>query len=253
MTTEQEARVRPTSESRGKNLRDSTAFGRGSWIRTNDLQYPKLPRYQAALYPDYLGNDVDTRLSRCQQGGFRPPQCPLNSGCATWSPGAIPYFFAVPAITSSTPFASPLEGMILVDCGSVFSAIRRIRPSARMKIMSREMNVFFIHIDTSCSGEKSNSIPFPSGSSFRYIRPVVFSSSVVAISTENICTPDLVTISSGWMLAARPPKAETTQTAKPAAKGIQSRARKRSGSTPRPKFINTMLAAALEGFRLGRP
>ena len=31
--------------------------GRGSWIRTNDLQYPKLPRYQAALYPDpMLGN-----------------------------------------------------------------------------------------------------------------------------------------------------------------------------------------------------
>ena len=28
--------------------------GRGSWIRTNDLQYPKLPRYQAALYPDGL-------------------------------------------------------------------------------------------------------------------------------------------------------------------------------------------------------
>ena len=42
--------------------------GRGSWIRTNDLQYPKLPRYQAALYPDHLGNDVDTRLGRCQQG-----------------------------------------------------------------------------------------------------------------------------------------------------------------------------------------
>ena len=44
------------------------SIGRGSWIRTNDLQYPKLPRYQAALYPDYLGNDVDTRLNRCQQG-----------------------------------------------------------------------------------------------------------------------------------------------------------------------------------------
>ena len=43
-------------------------FGRGSWIRTNDLQYPKLPRYQAALYPDNLGNDVDTRLKRRQQG-----------------------------------------------------------------------------------------------------------------------------------------------------------------------------------------
>ena len=25
--------------------------GRGSWIRTNDLQYRKLPRHQAALYP----------------------------------------------------------------------------------------------------------------------------------------------------------------------------------------------------------
>lgn len=32
--------------------------GRGSWIRTNDLQYPKLPRYQAALYPDLLIADV---------------------------------------------------------------------------------------------------------------------------------------------------------------------------------------------------
>jgi hypothetical protein len=27
------------------------AGGRGSRIRTCDLQYPKLPRYQAALYP----------------------------------------------------------------------------------------------------------------------------------------------------------------------------------------------------------
>src|SRR5712675_762879 len=31
--------------------------GRGSWIRTNDLQYPKLPRYQAALYPDVPESD----------------------------------------------------------------------------------------------------------------------------------------------------------------------------------------------------
>ena len=46
-------------------------FGRGSWIRTNDLQYPKLPRYQAALYPDHLANDVDTRLSQGQQEGAR--------------------------------------------------------------------------------------------------------------------------------------------------------------------------------------
>ena len=54
----------------------------------------------------------------------------LKNGCATRSPGAIPYFLAVPPITSSTPFASPPDAMILVDRGSVFSAIRRIRPSA---------------------------------------------------------------------------------------------------------------------------
>ena len=41
--------------------------GRGSWIRTNDLQYPKLPRYQAALYPDLLGNDVVTCFRLAQQ------------------------------------------------------------------------------------------------------------------------------------------------------------------------------------------
>src|SRR5258705_9955730 len=45
-------------------------------------------------------------------------------------------------------------------------------------------------------------MPLPSGNSLRYISPVVFSSSVVAISTENTCTPFLVTISSGWKGAA---------------------------------------------------
>ena len=38
---------------REKLKRFNGVFGRGSWIRTNDLQYPKLPRYQAALYPDW--------------------------------------------------------------------------------------------------------------------------------------------------------------------------------------------------------
>ena len=45
-------------------------IGRGSWIRTNDLQYPKLPRYQAALYPDLAL--VDTRSRRPQQGSRAP-------------------------------------------------------------------------------------------------------------------------------------------------------------------------------------
>ena len=48
------------------------SIGRGSWIRTNDLQYPKLPRYQAALYPDHFGKPVDTRLNHCQQDGSFP-------------------------------------------------------------------------------------------------------------------------------------------------------------------------------------
>lgn len=58
--------------------------GRGSWIRTNDLQYPKLPRYQAALYPDISERPRGYTLQpaparrRCGAyccdagGGFRP-------------------------------------------------------------------------------------------------------------------------------------------------------------------------------------
>jgi hypothetical protein len=46
-------------------------IGRGSWIRTNDLQYPKLPRYQAALYPDLCWECVDTRLNRGHQGDLK--------------------------------------------------------------------------------------------------------------------------------------------------------------------------------------
>jgi hypothetical protein len=38
-----------------RHCRAAARLGRGSWIRTNDLQYPKLPRYQAALYPDHVG------------------------------------------------------------------------------------------------------------------------------------------------------------------------------------------------------
>jgi hypothetical protein len=63
--TAQEPRLRNARE-KGKGFKG--VFGRGTRIRTLDLQYPKLPRYQAALYPEYLGNEVDTRLMRRQQG-----------------------------------------------------------------------------------------------------------------------------------------------------------------------------------------
>src|SRR6478752_9233358 len=48
--------------------------GRGSWIRTNDLQYPKLPRYQAALYPECPAGPVDTRFKSSHQGRLLHPQ-----------------------------------------------------------------------------------------------------------------------------------------------------------------------------------
>src|SRR6266436_6270238 len=48
------------------------SFGDYSWLRTNDLQYPKLPRYQAALYPDVPGDGFDTRSRRLQQGAAVP-------------------------------------------------------------------------------------------------------------------------------------------------------------------------------------
>ena len=53
----------------GSALRAGALAGRGSRIRTCDLKYPKLPRYQAALYPDfrsrrYHATHLRTRESR---------------------------------------------------------------------------------------------------------------------------------------------------------------------------------------------
>src|SRR5206468_2105836 len=58
-------------------------------------------------------------------------------------------------------------------------------------------------------------MPLPSASSLRYMRPVSFSCSVVAISTEKTCTPVVVTISRVWKLAAR---AAVPESAKESAK-----------------------------------
>src|ERR1041385_9029013 len=57
-------------------------------------------------------------------------------GEATWPPGAMPSLRDVPPMTSRTARTGPRDGIIRVDKGSVFSSIRRIRPSPRMKIMS---------------------------------------------------------------------------------------------------------------------
>jgi hypothetical protein len=59
-------------------------------------------------------------------------------GVATLSPASIPSFRAVPAATSSTARTGPPEEMIFSDKVSVFSAMRRMRPSLWMKIMSSD-------------------------------------------------------------------------------------------------------------------
>src|SRR5882757_10552264 len=76
----QEPPVRAARKNAG-NSREG--FGRGSWIRTNDLQYPKLPRYQAALYPDASERPVDTRINRRQQGTGSGPFMALSSAVAS--------------------------------------------------------------------------------------------------------------------------------------------------------------------------
>ena len=91
--------------------------------------------------PFILGSDVDTRLSPGQQGVPPPdgPYRPLNSGCATRSPGCDTVFLRRAGDHLQHALGGPAGGNDLVDSGSVFSAIRRMRPSARMKIMSSDM------------------------------------------------------------------------------------------------------------------
>src|SRR6266566_5236824 len=84
--------------------------GRGGRIRTGDLEYPKLPRYQAALRPARRGGrpirpGVDYTLLIEPASKAVAAQRPPNQGWATRSPGAIPSLRAVPAMTSSTPRA----------------------------------------------------------------------------------------------------------------------------------------------------
>src|SRR5665811_2152387 len=84
--------------------------------------------------PELEYDRFDTRLRLSQQA-----QRLLKIGWATRSPGASPSLRAVPPITSSTARTGPPDGIIRVDSGSVFSAMRKIRPSARMNSMSSGM------------------------------------------------------------------------------------------------------------------
>ncbi len=141
--------------------------GRGSRIRTCDLKYPKLPRYQTALYPAWrhcpcphrafaITRPCREQVCPLYHGSFRlfhgrarPRQhwpCTvkpdavfyylLKRGWRTLSPIFTPILAIVPALTSRTPKAGALEGMIFSDRGSAFSASPTTLPVRAMKIMS---------------------------------------------------------------------------------------------------------------------
>src|SRR5438477_10327478 len=63
----------------------------------------------------------------------------------TRSPGAMPSLRAVPATTSSTARTGPPEGMSRSESGLVFSAMRKMRPSPVIKIISSDTYVLCIH------------------------------------------------------------------------------------------------------------
>jgi hypothetical protein len=72
------ARASEPRQIASKGKRDSAVFfGRGSWIRTNDLQYPKLPRYQAALYPDlWETSSIHASSAASKTEAFSSKACP---------------------------------------------------------------------------------------------------------------------------------------------------------------------------------
>lgn len=127
-------RVIRTSSAKGSA--HAVEYGRGSRIRTCDPLLPKQMRYRAALYPEWP-------LSPPQSGYHAAASCRkqdgsqrLNSGCSTLSPGLMPSLAAVPPLTSSTESTGSPEGIVRVESGSVFSAMRATVPSARMNSMS---------------------------------------------------------------------------------------------------------------------
>jgi hypothetical protein len=100
----------------------------------------------------------------------------LKSGCATGRRAEYRTFAPCPRSPPSTPLASPPDEMIWLESGSVFSAIRRMRPvGADEDHVERDVGVLH-HIEICCSGEKSNSMPLPSAVSLRYNQSGLLSS-----------------------------------------------------------------------------
>src|SRR5436309_1070306 len=106
-----------------------------------------------------------------------------------------------------------------------------IRPSAAMKIMSSGMKVFFIQNWCGASAGNTNSMPCPSASTRRYMRPRACASGVAATSTATSARPPPAV----WTTAAgsRAPQATSARSAAPAVRaprGCMTADRRLSGS-----------------------
>src|SRR2546428_6419621 len=106
-----------------------------------------------------------------------------------------------------------------------------IRPSAAMKIMSSGMNVFFIQKSCGASAGNTNSMPRPSASARRYMRPRACASGVAATSTATSARPPAAV----WTTATGSPAPHATRTsnAAPAVRaprGCMTADRRLSGS-----------------------
>src|SRR5499433_532569 len=121
----------------------SLARARTTWSGQQDLNLrpgvPKTPALPGCAMPRRrAGPRYTVRFAPASRAG--PPQRAYRPSpkiaCPTRSPGAMPSFLAVPPSTSSTARTGPPEGTSVSESGTVFSAMRKMRPSPRMKIMS---------------------------------------------------------------------------------------------------------------------
>src|SRR3989454_3623240 len=103
------------------------------------------------------------------------------------------------------------------------------RPSAPMKIMSSGMNVFFIQKSCGASAGNTKSMPRPSASARRYMRPCACASGVAATSTAtSACPPALVWITAAGSRARHARSARSAARARP--RGCMTADRRLSGS-----------------------
>src|SRR3546814_3103154 len=116
---------------------------------------------------------------------------------ATRSPSSIPSSTQLPPAISSTATTGSPTPTGASECGVVLTAIRAIVPSARTKIMSSGISVFFIQKLAGRGRVKGKSMPAPDERLSRNMSPRACSSGVRATSTVKSCVPVSLRIWSG--------------------------------------------------------